>query len=201
MCQTPLASPRGAGTQAGEGAPPPSARGSAWEITQEAGRPPHHQLPASARRLGPGTIPAGDTGALECCPHFLSTSLARRTCCSLARGPCPPQARGQQLCLSLCPSSLPGPGDARETEFHRQARNFSKSPLQSFIHLAIHSFIPGHTEEQNSCDSGPPAAVARWGRRRVKHTVTGAVTRARAAVGGSGDSLPDGVPSKRTAKA
>ena len=41
---------------------------------------------------------------------------------------------------SLFPKTCLGPGDAKEIEFHSQARNSSGSPVQSFVH-SVHVFI------------------------------------------------------------
>ena len=127
-------------TQAGEGAPPLSAQGGAWEITHEAGRPPHRQLPASARHLGPWTIPRGDTGVLGHCLHFLSTSLSQEN--TLFIGTLALPTRG--LVAAALPSApLSKPPRPRRHQGDRIPLS-SKEFLQvshAIIHSSSHSFI------------------------------------------------------------
>lgn len=78
--------------------------------------------------------PTGDTGALGHFPgqeNRLPSGTLALPSLGLAAAALP-SARSPRLL---------GPGGAKETEFHSGAGNFSKSPMQSFTHPSIHSFI------------------------------------------------------------
>lgn len=117
------------GPQVGEGAP--------QHPKEEAGRSLHHQQPASARCLGPWTIPAGDTGATGHWPYFLSPSPGWENLVSIS---------------TLRFPALPRPGCSSSAQRRDRISLSGKGVLQ-VSNALIYSFTPSFIHSVHSSQS------------------------------------------------